>query len=100
MDSAPSKPNGPDLWKKKLKTVKKPALTLSALLVLCLPTAACFEATRTTVTATGGSYRATEQQARCSGWRKITFDAENDTIDTIQQVRVHNRTGRNKRCWK
>lgn len=92
-----SKLNGTPRWSRKLTKAKKPALTLSALLVLCLPTAACFEATRSTVTA-GQSPSASK--ARCAGWRSIQYDYLNDTMGTIQQVRQHNQTGVNKKCWK
>jgi hypothetical protein len=39
------------------------------------------------------------QKARCSGWRKISFSAKGDTDETIGEIRSHNQTGVNKRCW-
>ncbi|MCP3368290.1 hypothetical protein [Bradyrhizobium cajani] len=38
--------------------------------------------------------------ARRGGLRKITYDGENDTFETIWQIRVHNAVGRKKQCWK
>lgn len=81
----------------RLPPATKPALTLLLLSVLCLPTAGCFEATRTTVTA--GSKPAS-LAARCAGWTRISYSGDSDTMETIEQVRIHNQVGRNKRCWK
>lgn len=100
--SQSNRPNGMRHWPEKLKRAKRLALTLSALLVLSLPTAACFEATRSTVTGTGSSnasVKQSAQKARCSSWRPLEYDAENDTLDTIHGIRIHNATGVNKKCW-
>lgn len=59
--------------------------------------AGCFEATRTTVTA--GRSEAS-RAARCAGWRHIEYSGDLDTLDTINQVRVHNSVGERKKCWK
>jgi hypothetical protein len=47
---------------------------------------------------TAGSSEASSK-ARCAGWRPFRYSGANDTLDTIQQARVHNQTGINKRCW-
>jgi hypothetical protein len=41
-----------------------------------------------------------DSKARCSGWRAITFSAKGDTPRTVKEVRTHNQTGKNKKCWK
>ena len=66
------------------------ALLLAIVLTACAPT-------RATVT-TGNSLAASK--ARCAGWRAITFSAKGDTPRTIKEVRTHNQTGKNKKCWK
>lgn len=35
----------------------------------------------------------------CRPWKKISF-SKGDTDGTIKQVRVHDQTGRNLRCWR
>lgn len=99
-DSPKKNANGMQRLFARLTAAKRPAMTLCAILALSLPTAACFEATRTTVTGTGGNKRVNEQKARCAGWSRIKYDGTNDTFETIWQVRVHNALGRKKRCWK
>jgi len=44
--------------------------------------------------------KAAEQQARCAGWRKLSYTANEDHARTITGIRQHNQTGINKRCWK
>lgn len=41
----------------------------------------------------------TTDKAQCVAWRSIRYHAA-DTQKTIRQVRVHNRTGQNLKCWK
>jgi hypothetical protein len=55
--------------------------------------------TRSTVSA-GGSSPEAERQARCAAWRGIKYQYPGDTLETIEQVRTHNATGRNLKCWK
>lgn len=38
-------------------------------------------------------------KARCAGWRALDYDGQNDTLPTIEQIRIHNQTGVNKKCW-
>lgn len=73
-------------------------LQLALLLPLLLATTACFEATRTTVTAGGGNPQA-EREARCAAWRRIGYSGQHDTLVTIRAVRVHNAVGRKLQCW-
>lgn len=42
----------------------------------------------------------TETKAQCAAWRPITYSLKGDTARTVKQIRVHNRTGQNLRCWK
>lgn len=82
---------------------RRPSFLRLARLLLILPlalaTTGCFEATRQTVSA-GGSSPEAERQARCAAWRKQTYAYPGDTLKTIDQVRVHNATGRKLNCWK
>jgi len=104
MVSPSSKPSGTRDWSKKALRLKRTALTLIALSVLCLPTAACFEATRSTVTGTGllssAQRQAETKKARCGRWQKIEYDGQGDTLPTIWQIRKHNQTGVNAGCWR
>lgn len=103
-DSLKSSASGTQPWSGKAANLKKTALTLSALLVLCLPIAACFETTRSTVTGTAllsSAQRKVEtKKARCGRWQKIKYDGQADTFETIWQIRIHNQTGVNARCWR
>jgi uncharacterized membrane protein YeiB len=76
-------------------TVKRLALTLS---VLCM-TSLLTNCVTTRGTATAGRAKASHD-ARCAGWRAIDYSAKGDTTRTVTQVRRHNQTGVNKRCWK
>lgn len=102
--SPKSNASGIRRWSARAVAVKKTALTLCALSALCLPIAGCFEATRSTVTGAGilssEQRRVAAKEARCARWRMIKFDAESDTITTMQAIRVHNQTGVNAGCWK
>jgi len=42
---------------------------------------------------------ATTVEAQCTAWRAIRYHHD-DTAKTVQQVRVHNKTGQNLKCWK
>ena len=94
-DLSPNNWNGTRRWRARLSTVKRRAAMPSALLLVILLTACA--PTRATVT-TGNSFAAFK--ARCSGWRAISFSAKGDTPRTIKEVRTHNQTGKNKKCWK
>ena len=93
--SRSNKLNGTAPSMPKSITVKRLGRTLSLLCALSLLTACA--TTRGTVTA-GNTPNASK--ARCSGWRPIDYSASGDTRETIDQVRVHNQTGVNKKCWR
>ncbi|SCB52736.1 hypothetical protein GA0061099_103912 [Bradyrhizobium yuanmingense] len=42
---------------------------------------------------------ATARQAKCDWTSKITY-SKRDTAPTIEQIQIHNRSGRNVKCWK
>jgi len=86
-------------WRRRATRSRARLLQLAGLLPLLLATTACFEATRTTVTAGGGNPEA-ERQARCAAWRRIQYSGQGDTLATIRSVRVHNAVGRKLQCWK
>ena len=67
------------------KRAGKLVLTLSVMLSL----AAC----------AGMNSTGTGSRVACSGWKPITFSTAKDTKETVTQVRVHNQTGRNLKCW-
>ncbi|KRQ11947.1 hypothetical protein AOQ73_05940 [Bradyrhizobium pachyrhizi] len=93
--------SGLPAWRAKLLKARKSALTLSAISVLSLPIAGCFNATLTTVTATAPiNDQQVVRKARCAGWHRITYSGNNDTFETIWQIRVHNAVGRKKKCWR
>lgn len=69
----------------------KRAATLSVLLAASLLSGCQTTGTSTTVT---GS------KTICKPWKALTYSAEQDTLETIWNVRTHNQTGRNLRCWK
>jgi len=56
----------------------------------CLVLAGC-QTTSTTVTT---------REAQCKPWRAITYSSSKDTKQTVQQIRVHNRTGQHLKCWR
>lgn len=93
--SRKNKVNGTPRSRERLRTVRKPVLTLLSLLALSLPIGACSTLTPATVTVGSGPQAS---KARCAGWRPITYSGADDTLDTIEQIRVHNQTGVNKRC--
>ena len=35
----------------------------------------------------------------CEPWRAITYSSKSDTAPTVKQIKIHNQTGRNLRCW-
>lgn len=43
---------------------------------------------------------ATTTDAQCAAWRAITYSSSKDTVETVKQVRVHNKVGKNLGCWK
>ena len=98
MDRTEFKRSGAQPSMRKQNAVKRLALTLSAIFALSLLTAC--GTTRATVTDGLRGSRVAEQKARCAGWRKLNFSAKGDTAPTVDGVRVHNRTGINKKCWK
>ena len=42
---------------------------------------------------------ATQSKVICEPWRAIKYSGNKDTPLTVEQVRVHNQTGRNLHCW-
>ena len=42
---------------------------------------------------------ATTARAQCAAWRAITYASKHDTVETVRQVRVHNRSGQKMGCW-
>src|SRR5262245_53993588 len=43
---------------------------------------------------------ATTTRALCEPWRAISYSGKRDSSQTVREIRVHNRTGQNLRCWK
>lgn len=68
----------------------RPVVTLSALLLASL-LGGCVT--------TGTLTSATNTESQCAAWRRIRYSVK-DTELTAVQVRQHNQTGRNLRCWK
>lgn len=79
------KPSGTQPCKRQSSKAARLVMTLSAMSLLTLTGCA-------TLTS------ATNLEAQCSAWRKITYYKQ-DTKNTVRQVRVHNATGRNLGCW-
>lgn len=88
-DSALNKPNGMPPTAKQTRPLLRLALMLS-----CLSTAPMLAGCVTTGTT------ATDINALCAPWRPISYSSKKDTPETVKQVRVHNKTGQNLRCWK
>lgn len=42
----------------------------------------------------------TDTEAQCIAWRAIRYSGKKDTALTVNQVRIHNETGRRLGCWK
>jgi hypothetical protein len=42
---------------------------------------------------------ATARQAKCDWTRNITY-SKKDTAPTVEQIQIHNQSGRNQKCWK
>jgi hypothetical protein len=76
----------------------RPALVLTTTLI-ALALAGC-QTTRGTVTTGKRVSPEVERQARCAGWKDITYSGKSDTKLTVDQIRRHNSTGIRKRCWK
>lgn len=64
-------------------------LVVAVLLVALVVLGGC-ATTGSTVTAT---------RTICAPWRAITYSGKGDTAPTKEQIRVHNRTGENLKCW-
>ena len=88
-DSALSKLNGTPQTRKPMPRRLRLALTLNSLLIV--PILSGCATTGTT---------ATDINALCAPWRPISYSSKKDTPETVKQVRVHNKTGQNLKCWK
>lgn len=73
------------------KTLKRPGLALSVMLLGSL-LAGC-QHTKTHMTVT-------DAEAQCAAWRAITYSSKRDTAPTVKQVREHNATGKRLGCWR
>lgn len=62
--------------------------------LLLLPIAILIPGCKTTGTT------ATTTEALCTPWRAIEYSASGDSPKTVRQVRVHNATGANLKCWE
>ncbi|CEG08705.1 hypothetical protein BN961_02123 [Afipia felis] len=89
-DSALSRLNGMPRIKRLIARLLKPVLMLSVLLAVAADLTGCVT-TGTT---------ATDINALCAPWRPIRYSAKSDTPETVKEVRTHNKTGQNLRCWK
>lgn len=38
-------------------------------------------------------------KVRCTGWKPLTYDSKEDTVETAAQVREHNAFGIRRGCW-
>lgn len=71
------------------KKARRPAVMLCAMLASSLLVGcAAIPTTATTI------------EAQCAAWRRIRYSASKDTKMTVDQIRIHNETGRNLGCWK
>ncbi len=73
-----------------------PKLTLkfATISLLAASLAAC-AANRTPIATTADNIA----KVRCSGWKQQTYDSQEDTKETIDQVKAHNLFGKKIGCW-
>jgi hypothetical protein len=43
---------------------------------------------------------ATDKRSQCAAWRSITYSMKSDSKVTVDQIRIHNATGKRLGCWQ